>query len=1151
MKKTVRIFISSPSDVEEERNRARQVIDDLKDRYDPFLQLCPVFWEDLPLESNMPFQQGIDLVLSKDGGVDIAIFILWARIGSPLGKTILKQDGSPYLSGTEREFDLMVQAKEKSGGERPSILFYNRKDDGSFVERLRSREAPEQAELALQKMQAENFMVEHFRDGETGVNMRAFHQFDRPVTFTERLYKHLETLLNQMVDGTVPVNLWDTTKNGAPFMGLQAFQPIHAKVFFGREMEILEARLALRKQAQNGCAFLLLSGASGSGKSSLARAGILPSVIHRELDSIVGEWRSIIVTPSQLAPEEGVKDIITGLVEQLFSTACPPGLSVGALSAEALIVGLKKNPDLTYDLAIKPAFTAAGKDGALRVVLLVDQLEELFTSASICADDRTTFLRILEIFAKKGDFWVLATIRSDFYPHIQNEPSLVRLKSGNGQFDVLPPNATALRRLIEEPARMSGLKFEIQDERSLILEILRDTGGHSELLPLLEFVLRELYEKCTTSASELYSKNTLTFKAYRLLGGVEGALANRADAVFHDEKLPEESRRSLSTVLTALVTVGHDGKQSGGSVGELPLARRRASLCTFKDNPAASALIQRFIAARLFTAEGDGQSGDGSITIAHESLIRVWEPAKIWSKANSERLLTRARIAARMEEGSPLLKGDPLLEAARLVMGKGFYNTDEQKFVELSLLNVLRKEFHEDLETGEKMDFEKILAKLQNNSRDLQPVLKAALDSKDENAINSRMNAVLLLGRSPEEPLQTELVRLVTHDPCASVRRAAASSLVQLNKPEYFDQLKDALQGSARSSVFRAMAHLRAAVDLVEQKSRYDDVFSGLSSRERARIIAQARRQRLERGWPTLFLALIPALALSSLFSAFFKCVPGFFNFALTQGQASFPAAFFQSVIACVFWGGIITFFIMLHKVVYRSEQGCKSILQPWSALVAGMIGGFVSSALLLVVVTLVCDARSTIDLGWTVSDWHKDWNGFWQDVLWNTRGVWSYMIMGPALGISMAMMANGVWASPTWKQLAQKESVLTGQRAIQLVWPLSKLVLPFTWILPVCMLLADVLAFYLVRHAPAVLGNGLHNFPHPVTYTNLSNALLDGRSTDAATVLAWKMSSWGEGTGILFDSITQAVGGFFCVVGMALALIAIQHGIRIEPRKT
>lgn len=122
--KTIRIFISSPGDVAEQRTRARQVVQGLRKRYAQFFELKPILWEEMALELGLAFQQGIDAKLTVRLNIDIAVFILWSRLGSPVGAGILREDDSEYRSGTERELDLMMRARQESGGARPRILAY-------------------------------------------------------------------------------------------------------------------------------------------------------------------------------------------------------------------------------------------------------------------------------------------------------------------------------------------------------------------------------------------------------------------------------------------------------------------------------------------------------------------------------------------------------------------------------------------------------------------------------------------------------------------------------------------------------------------------------------------------------------------------------------------------------------------------------------------------------------------------------------------------------------------------------------------------------------------------------------------------------------------------------------------------------------------
>lgn len=115
---------------------------------------------------------------------------------------------------------------------------------------------------------------------------------------------------------------------------------------------------------------------------------------------------------------------------------------------------------------------------------------------------------------------MVPTFRADFYHSVQTNPTLGRMKSGVGQLDILPPDPEGLRRLVEGPARLTGLRFEKREGASLSEYILRDAAAHSELLPLVDYLLRELHEQRTP-------EGVLTSTVYHSLGGVEGALAQR------------------------------------------------------------------------------------------------------------------------------------------------------------------------------------------------------------------------------------------------------------------------------------------------------------------------------------------------------------------------------------------------------------------------------------------------------------------------------------------------------------------------------------------------------------------------------------------------------------------------------------------------
>ena len=688
--KTVRIFISSPGDVADERDRARQVVESLRRRYADRFFLKPVLWEELPLQADMSFQQGIDLVLSKEHGVDIALFILWSRLGSPLGPLIRKPDGSDYRSGTERELDLMLEARKKSGDSRPALMVYVRQDEVSFDERLRGQPTKEKENLIAQKKLAEQFIVEEFQDASKGYNVRAYHTFDRPVTLSQRLRVHLTEILDELAGGSMTEFVWDIEKKGPPFLGLEAFQPQHADVFFGREAETLEARHALREQARNGCAFLLVSGASGSGKSSLARAGVLPAIVENELDEQVTAWLAVITTPAELG-----RDPLIGLLRRLSAQDVLPDLRGEETTPEDLGEDMRRDPIRTTRRWINESFARAAKrrGGGVRVLLVLDQLEELFASLDVSEAARKQFLDAVEALARSGHVWVLATARSDFFTQVQAQPALMRMLEGHGLLSLLPPEADSLRRLVEEPVRLAGLAFERKDDRSLADIILRDATAHAELLPLLEYILSKLFEHRT-------DLRLLTWKTYEDLGGVEGALAKRAEEVFNG--LPTEAQEALGNVLRRLVTIAADGQEGTGD----QIVRKRVPLANFANQAGAFTLVQAFVAERLFTTADNPVDRRAAVTLAHESLLRVWPRALAWAAQNRDFLRTRARLRIALKawedetartdgKGRPdellLPEGKPLEDARDISRSYAEdLTTEEHNFVRVSV------EYHQE-----------------------------------------------------------------------------------------------------------------------------------------------------------------------------------------------------------------------------------------------------------------------------------------------------------------------------------------------------------------------------------------------------------------------------------------------------------------------
>jgi len=647
---TLRIFISSPGDVAEERDKAKQVVAALQRQCEE-ATLVSVLWENLAIPATASFQEGIDFVLAERHRIDIAVFILWSRLGSPLGNAITKRDGSPYRSGTEREFDMMLAAFEQSGRKMPIILAYTRDDSEGFNERLDARTQGEDAleELLRQRRLVKQFIQERFHD-EQGRNLRAYHTYREPVGFAQRLHTHLRSVVDELLG----LDHSGATWSEAPYRSLEVFDIRHAPIFCGRDEETCEVLQRLRDQHAAGCAFVGIVGASGSGKSSLARAGAAATLLQRSFDEGVKEWRAAVFIPGQ-APGELFLGFARCLSEPL------PALREGIGGLEKLARCFEDQNHEAAGILIETAMQTASSalGGPLRLLLVLDQMEELWTDRSITPEQREKFLSTVEALARGGRVSVLATLRSDFYSQAQLSEAFLRMKAERGHFDLTPPGPAALQQLIVQPARRAGLSFERDPAtgRSLAQRILEDAARDPSALPLLQYALAELHERRDEP------RRLLTFAAYDTMGGVEGALGQRAGQTF--DQLPSDAQAALEELLPLLISVDIAGEQNA--------VRRRAPLADLTSTPARRELTERLTEARFLTT--NDQDGTPIATLAHEALLRRWNRLVAWINANRDLLRMRARIEqyeAMWEESgrdaSRLLPAGLALEEGRKLM---------------------------------------------------------------------------------------------------------------------------------------------------------------------------------------------------------------------------------------------------------------------------------------------------------------------------------------------------------------------------------------------------------------------------------------------------------------------------------------------------
>ena len=318
----VRVFVSSPNDVDLERKVAERVINRLQAKFATRGEILAYFWEFEPMSNYQTFQAQIP----NSTEFDIVICILWSRLGTPL----VAPDGKRYRSGTEYEV-ISSRAAWRANG-RPDLMIYLNTAPAQI------RQFPDaEFERSIGELRAlKDFVAEYCRDPITGENKGAYSTYSELGQFEQLVERHLE----KRFDEKLPVQ---RTGSGAkvdqhlvwgrrsPFRGLEAFDFEHAPVFFGRTKAIGEVVTRLRKRMSEvedaraarlpgveiePAAFLLVSAMSGVGKSSLIRAGVLP--LMAEPGNAAALWRRALMRPS-----EATGDLFDGLARAL----CRPELS--------------------------------------------------------------------------------------------------------------------------------------------------------------------------------------------------------------------------------------------------------------------------------------------------------------------------------------------------------------------------------------------------------------------------------------------------------------------------------------------------------------------------------------------------------------------------------------------------------------------------------------------------------------------------------------------------------------------------------------------------------------------------------------------------------------------------------------------------------
>jgi WD40 repeat protein/class 3 adenylate cyclase len=395
-----------------------------------------------------------------------------------------------------------------------------------------------------------------------------------------------------------------------PYKGLRAFQETDAPDFFGREA--LTERLLMRMNEDVPLSrFLAVVGPSGSGKSSLVRAGLVPALRQGGLP---GSQRWLVV---EMLPGAHPLEELEALL--LNIAVNPPASLIEQLGADerGLVRAVKR---------ILP------RDESVELVLVIDQFEEVFT----LVEDEPTRVHFLEslyqaVTDERSRLRVVVTLRADFFdrPLLYPDPGeLMRQRTAV----VLPLSAEELERAIVRPAAQMG----VASEPELIAAIIKDVGEQPGALPLLQYALTELFERRDGQS------NTMTVAAYRESGGVLGALARRADELY--EGLSEAEREACRQLFLRLITLGEGVEDTRRRV-------RRAELASIStDTKALDRVIDVYGRYRLLTFDSDPVTKGPTVEVAHEALIRSWERLREWLDESRADLRTQRQLMGEAAE---------------------------------------------------------------------------------------------------------------------------------------------------------------------------------------------------------------------------------------------------------------------------------------------------------------------------------------------------------------------------------------------------------------------------------------------------------------------------------------------------------------------
>jgi hypothetical protein len=633
----ISVFVSSPGDAHFERSRLQRVIERLNGDFQGVAQLSAIRWETEFYKAHQTFQAQI----REAAHCDIVIGIFRSRLGTELPADFQPMaNGEPYPSGTAYEILTAIAAAKAQG--LPDVYVFRHPQPPSVL-----LDALDRAEIEAQWEKLKAFFDNWFRT-QTGQFKAAFHTFDS----TDDFEVQVEELLRKWLDDRILQGkrvVWPVEIKGSPFRGLDFFGAKHASVFFGRSRDIAKAVERLKDAAEKGCPFLLIEGASGAGKSSLARAGLVPRLTAAGVVPRIDTWRVASMRPGEFSD-----DPFTALASALFSRsdklpeyeqgrpAALPELTAGPFATPGDLSAQLRHADIT---ALKPLIAALDvvalqlrasggyeRDVSSALLLVIDQLDELFALAE---ETRMRFANLLSVLARSQRIWIITTLRADLLDRFLSVTALKQLKDDGASYDVAPPDSAALAEIVLGPASSAGLVYETDPVSGESLDelLLRD-AERPDLLPLLQFALNQLFEAARNSERP----TILSFEAYHALGGLAGAVDKEAEAAL--KSLNEVERQQLPRLLRQLVVPSRDGETPSAGLSRFDI--RAVALRDAGPDESATKLVRSLVNARILQSSGAGNQA--AIRLAHARVLDAWERAKTIVAENADFYRIRADL---------------------------------------------------------------------------------------------------------------------------------------------------------------------------------------------------------------------------------------------------------------------------------------------------------------------------------------------------------------------------------------------------------------------------------------------------------------------------------------------------------------------------